>query len=45
MPRFARLIAVPLGLAILGLMTSFVSTAKALFQFFVCSRHSRLSGN
>jgi len=33
--RFARLIATGLGFAILGLVTSLVSTAKALFQFFL----------
>jgi len=43
--RFARPIAVALGLAILGLVTSLVSNAKVLFQFFLCSRPVRLSSN
>ena len=45
MARFARLIAVALGLAILDLVTPLVSTAKAPFQFFVCSQQAILSGN
>jgi hypothetical protein len=45
MRRLARPIVVAPSLATLGLVTSSVSTAKALFQFFVCSRSARLPDN
>ena len=45
MPRFARLIAVPLGLAILRIVASFVSTVRALFQFIASSRPPKLFVN